>query len=463
MSLADELESIVGKQWIVRGEEVSLFGVDGFTAFRGEPSAVVLPGNEDEAVAVIKTLIKNKKKIIVRGSGTSLSGGSTPVDGEIVVGLSRLNKIEEYHGNEVIVGPGIANIMVSKNAPPYLFYAPDPASYSVSSIGGNISHDSGGIHVVKYGPTFNSVLGLKVILPNGEVEDLLFHETAMNPVSIFIGAEGTLGGILKARLKLFPKPESRVSLVATFDSLRNAGKAVVEIFKRGVIPSALEMMDRNIIFAIEKSRYKAGLPNSEGLLLIELDGEKIQVEMEAKVTMDAIAASSGKIVDPRGKINQFWNARKGAFPSMGSISPSYITLDCTVPRSMLPEALESIQKISKERNIFIANVFHAGDGNLHPLIPYNPQDKESLIKALKVGEEISKIAISMGGVPSGEHGIGIEKLRMEEYYYNKVEINVMRRIKEAFDPENLFNPWKIFLPNKLPREDQVLKVMWEWE
>ncbi|BBG27461.1 FAD-binding oxidoreductase [Sulfuracidifex tepidarius] len=463
MTLEKELKEIVGDKWVMAGEESSLFSIDGFTAYRGNPSMVVLPGNEEETVRVVRSIIKHGEKIIFRGSGTSLSGGSIPVDGEIVVGLSRLNRIEEYRGNEVIVGPGIANIMLTKNAPPHLFYAPDPASYSVSSIGGNISHDSGGIHVIKYGPTFNSVLGVKTILPDGNVEDLLFHNGQLNPSSIFIGAEGTLGAIVKARLKLFPKPESRVSVFATFNTVIDAGKAVVEVFRRGIIPSALELMDRNIIYAIERSRYKADLPDVSAMLLVELDGSTSQVTEEKAVTESAIEANNGKVIDPKGKENQFWNARKGAFPSMGAISPAYITLDCTVPRSALPRALESIEKISKEEKVFIANVFHAGDGNLHPLIPYDPNVKESLLNALKVGEKISKIAITMGGVPSGEHGIGIEKIRIEEIYYNEEEIAVIKRIKQTFDPNNLFNPWKIFRPVRLPKQDEVLKVMWEWE
>ncbi len=463
MSLKEELKEIVGEKWVITGEESSLFSVDGFTAYKGDPSMVVLPGNEEEAVKVVRSIVKRGEKVIFRGSGTSLSGGSIPVDGEIVVGLSRLNRIEEYKGNEVIVGPGIANIMVTKNAPPHLFYAPDPASYSVSSIGGNISHDSGGIHVVKYGPTFNSVLGVKVILPDGDVEDLLFHNGQLNPMSIFIGAEGTLGAVIKARLKLFPKPESRVSVFATFDSVTDAGKAVVEIFRKGVVPSALELMDRNIIRAIESSRYKADLPNVSAMLLVELDGSIPQVKEEKEVVKGAIEDNSGRIIDAKGNEDEFWKARKGAFPSMGAISPAYVTLDCTVPRSKLPNALESIEKISREENVFIANVFHAGDGNLHPLIPYDPNNKESLLNALRVGEKISKIAITMGGVPSGEHGIGIEKISIEEMYYSEEEIAVMKRIKQTFDPNNLFNPWKIFRPKSLPRQDDVLKVMWEWE
>ncbi len=461
--MKEELIRVVGQKWVMEGEDTTLFSVDGFTAYRGNPSLVVLPGNEDEALSVVRIILRHERRIIFRGSGTSLSGGSIPVDGEIVVGLSRLNRIDEYRGNEVVVGPGIANVMVTKNAPAHLFYAPDPASYLVSSIGGNISHDSGGIHVVKYGPTFNSVLGIKVILPNGEMEDLMYQGGQMNPMGIFIGAEGTLGAVVKARLKLFPKPESRVSIFAVFDEVTDAGKAVVEIFRRGVIPSALEMMDRNIINVIERSRYKAMLPDVEALLLIEVDGSAPETREEEKVIKDVISSFGGKVIDASGKENSFWNARKGAFPSMGSISPAYITLDCTVPRSALPGILESIKKISEEEGIFIANVFHVGDGNLHPLIPYDPKVKESLIRALKTGEKISKVALSMGGVPSGEHGIGIEKPKIEEMYYTKDEIEVMKRVKQSFDPRNVLNPWKIFRPTKLPREDQVLKVMWEWE
>lgn len=458
MQLIDELKQIVGEEWVISSDEKRLYGFDGLSAVKGEPELVVLPGSEDEVVKVIRLLISRRKKVIVRGSGTSLSGATVPLNGdEVVVGLSRINKVYSIEGLEIEVGPGIVNAMVTKNAPPHLFYAPDPASYQVSSIGGNISHDSGGIHVVKYGPTYNSVIRLKVILPNGEVEEFK-PSPFLNPSSIFIGAEGTLGAILRARLRLFVRPKERKTVIASFNSLRDAANAIVEIFRSGVIPSTLEMMDRYSIIAIEKSRYKAGLPESEALLLIELDGSQV-AEEENRVKY-VISNNRGEIINTKDE-SKYWNARKGAFPAMGTISPAYITLDCNVLRSNLAETLEKIREISKKYNVYIANVFHAGDGNLHPLISYNPEDFDSFYRAVKASDEIEKLVLNNGGVPSGEHGIGIEKVKYLEVYYDEISLDVMKRLKMTFDPEGLFNPCKMFGNCKVSSRE--LKVLWEWD
>lgn len=458
MQLIDELKQIVGEEWVISSDEKRLYGFDGLSAVKGEPELVILPGSEDEVVKVIRLLISRRKKVIVRGSGTSLSGATVPLNGdEVVVGLSRINKVYSIEGLEIEVGPGIVNAMVTKNAPPHLFYAPDPASYQVSSIGGNISHDSGGIHVVKYGPTYNSVIRLKVILPNGEVEEFK-PSPFLNPSSIFIGAEGTLGAILRARLRLFVRPKERKTVIASFNSLRDAANAIVEIFRSGVIPSALEMMDRYSIIAIEKSRYKAGLPESEALLLIELDGSQV-AEEESRVKY-VISNNRGEIINTKDE-SKYWNARKGAFPAMGTISPAYITLDCNVLRSNLAETLEKIREISKKYNVYIANVFHAGDGNLHPLISYNPEDFDSFYRAVRASDEIEKLVLNNGGVPSGEHGIGIEKVKYLEVYYDEISLDVMKRLKMTFDPEGLFNPCKMFGNCKVSSRE--LKVLWEWD
>ncbi|BFH72696.1 FAD-linked oxidase C-terminal domain-containing protein [Sulfurisphaera javensis] len=455
-----KLKEIVGDNWVITSDEKRLYGFDGLTAIKKEPKAVILPGNEEEAIKVIRELIRNKEKIIIRGSGTSLSGATVPIEGdEYIVSLTRLNKIYSQKGLEIEVGPGIVNAMVTKNAPPHLFYAPDPASFQVSSIGGNISHDSGGIHVVKYGPTFNSVISIKVILPNGEVEEFS-PSPYFNLSSIFIGAEGTLGGVLRARLRLFPKPKVKKTVVGIFNSIKDSANTIVDIFRQGVIPSALELMDRNAIRAIEKSRYKAGLPDVEAILLIELDGHEEQVKEEENRVKTAIANNDGEEITTTDD-SRFWNARKGAFPAMGSISPAYITLDCNVLRSDLPDVLEKISQIAEKYKVYIANVFHAGDGNLHPLISYYPDDFESFLRAVKASDEIEKYVIEKGGVPSGEHGIGIEKIKYLSVYYNETELNVLKRIKRTFDPDNLFNPCKMFGGCK--EESRELKVLWEWD
>jgi len=459
MRLEEHLRKIVGEPWVISGKERKLYAYDGFTAVEGDPELVVLPGNEEEAVKVIRLLLERGVKFIVRGSGTSLSGATVPVGGEVIVGLSRLNRVHSLEGYEMEVGPGIANVMVTKNAPPHLFYAPDPSSYVVSSIGGNISHDSGGVHVVKYGTTFNSVISLRVVLSNGEVEDLSYGPF-LSALPIFVGSEGTLGIILRVRLRLYPRPKTRRSLFAVFPDVRSAGEAVVGIFKRGVIPSALEMMDRNSIKVVEMSRYRAGIPDVGALLLIELDGDEEEVEEQEEIVNGVLTDTGGArlSVADEGKV---WNARKGAFPAMGVISPAYLTLDCNVPRRALPEVLEEVSRIAKRRGVFIANVFHAGDGNLHPLIPYDPSSPESLFRAIQASNEIVKEALRVGGVPSGEHGIGIEKVKFMGLYHGEAEMRVMRRIKDSFDSRGLMNPCKLL--GGCEPKTEVTRWLWEWD
>ncbi len=455
--MIEELRKIVGDKWVIEGGEKLLYSFDGFTAVSGEPSAVVLPGSEEEAIEVFRFLFSRKVKVVVRGSGTSLSGATIPLNGEVVVAMTRLNKVYSLEGYEIEVGPGIANAMVTKSAPPDLFYAPDPSSYVVSSIGGNVSHDSGGMRVVKYGPTFNSVLSLKVILTNGEVEEFV-PSPFFNPTSIFVGAEGTLGAILRARLKLLPKPRARKTIVGVFQTVEEASRTVVGIFKAGVIPSALEMMDRNSVQIVEKSRYRAGLPIAY-VLLIELDED---VEENTNRVVKVIRENGGEFFEPEDA-TPYWNARKGAFPAMGVVSKAYLTLDCNVPRGKLPNILSKIEEISRTQGITIANVFHAGDGNLHPLIPFDPDDKPSLRKAIEVGTAITELAISMGGVPSGEHGVGTEKVKFLERYYSRVDLEVMERIRRTFDPEGLLNPCKSFLKEKCKPSNEVVRWLWEWD
>ncbi len=458
--MEEEIRKIVGDRWVITNDEKMLYSFDGFTAVSGNPSMVILPGNEEEAIEVFRFLISKERKFIVRGSGTSLSGATVALNGEVIVSMSRLNKIYGIQGLEIEVGPGIANIMVTRNSPQDLFYAPDPSSYVVSSIGGNISHDSGGIHVIKYGPTFNSVVSVKVILPNGKVE--YFNSSPFfNPTSIFIGAEGTLGAVLRARLRLFPKPEIRKTIIGIFPTVEKASKAVINIFKSGVIPSALEMMDKYSVEVIEKSKYRAGLPIAN-ILLIELDGNEKDVNEEFEKIISVIKNLEGDYIVPDDD-SKYWNARKGAFPAMGVISPAYLTLDCNVPRRDLPEIMNRVEKISRETGVMIANVFHAGDGNLHPLIPYDPEDKDSLKRAIEAGSRITELAIIMGGVPSGEHGIGIEKVKFLEKYYSQTDMKVMDRLRKTFDSQGLLNPCKSIIRNKCNPENEIVKWLWEWD
>ncbi|MCQ4448212.1 MAG: FAD-binding protein [Sulfolobales archaeon] len=462
MSLLRELQEIVGKEWVISGEAATLYSHDAFLLHKGSPSLVVLPGSEEEAIRVVRLLLKRKERFIVRGSGTSLSGASTPLDDEVVVSLARLNRVHSVEGFEVEVGPGIANFSVSKSLPTHLFYAPDPSSYQVSSIGGNLSHDSGGIRVVKYGPTYNSVLGLRVLLPDGSVEEIR-TSPLLNHKSIFVGAEGTLGVILRARLRTFRRPETTKTLAALFDSLEKASRAIVEIFNRGVNPSGLELMDRYSIRAVERSRFRAGIPETEALLLIELEGIPEEIRRDERVVLQVLEELEAEVIVPKDKEEEsrLWAARRGAFPAMAYIFPAYITLDCNVLRRDLSEALLKIREIARKHGVYIANVFHAGDGNLHPLIPFDPNNRESMERAVAAGVEVEKVVIELGGVPSGEHGIGIEKVGFMRRYYTEDELKVFRRIKEAFDPDYLMNPCKLVRREDCRPASEVLTKLWE--
>jgi glycolate oxidase len=463
--LVKDISSIVGEKWIIWNEDKELYSYDAFTLIKGEPSLVILPGNEEEAIKVIRYLLSKNIKFTIRGSGTSLSGATVPTQGEVVVVMTRLNRIYEVKGMEITVGPGIANIMVTKNSPPWLFYAPDPSSYVVSSIGGNISHDSGGIHALKYGTTVNNVVALRVLLPDGNVEDI-GRVPFLDPTPIFIGAEGTLGAILRVTLRLVPKPFESKTIMGVFPDIRSAANAVVDTFKAGIMPAAMEMMDRNSIYVVEKSKYKANYPDAGAILIIEIDGFGVDEYIEKE--KEVILHNQGYYILPRTEeeVQRIWRGRKGAFPAMGVLSSAYITLDCNVPRSKLPEVLSKIYEIGERRGLFIANVFHAGDGNLHPLIAYDPSKRESVINALEASAEIVRIALENGGVISGEHGIGIEKVRFMEYYYSQDDILQMRKIKEIFDPKKLLNPCK-FLPTleECKANDEYLRILYStpWE
>ncbi|MEM4139130.1 MAG: FAD-linked oxidase C-terminal domain-containing protein, partial [Sulfolobaceae archaeon] len=285
-------------------------------------------------------------------------------------------------------------------------------------------------------------VALRVLTLDGKVEDL-GRIPFLDPMPIFIGAEGTLGVILRATLRLTPKPIKSLTIMGVFPDVKSAAKAVVDTFRVGIIPAAMEMMDRNSIYVVERSRYKANYPDAGAILIIEIDGFGAEEYLE--IEKEVIRENNGYFIIPKSaeEIERIWRGRKGAFPAMGVISPAYITLDCNVPRTSLPYVLSKIYEIGERRKLFIANVFHAGDGNLHPLIAYDPDNKESVLNALEASAEIVKISLEVGGVISGEHGVGIEKVRFMEYYYNRDEIEQMRRIKEVFDPKGLLNPCKL--------------------
>ncbi|MBP1358302.1 MAG: FAD-binding protein [Sulfolobus sp.] len=448
-------KQIVGNEWVIDDETKKVYSYDGFVALKVEPSLVILPGSDEEVIELVKEFYERGIRYVVRGSGTSISGATIPTQNEVIIALTRLNKIYSYDGIEITVGPGLANFMINKTLKGSLFYAPDPSSFVVSSIGGNISHDSGGMHIPKYGTTFDSVIKLKVLLPDGTVEETR-GTNFLDPTSIFVGAEGTLGVILRATLRLYPKPEKKTTIMATFNSVRNAAMAVINVYRNGVTPAAMEFLDKYSIIAIENTQYKAGYPIVDALLLIELDGYSENVEEEKKVVIKTIKELGGDVYIPSNEKEEakLWWGRKGAFPSMAYYSPAYLTLDANVPRSTLPEILSFIYEVSKKYNVPVANSFHAADGTLHPLIGFHPDNRDEILRAMKAAEEITTYALSQGGVPSGEHGIGIEKMKFFKKYYTEDDISIMRRLRNTFDEKKLLNRCK-FIPATKDEECKI--------
>ncbi len=426
---------------------------DALTAFRAKPKAVVLPESQREVIDTVRLCHETGVPFVARGSGTSLSGGSLPVEDGVVIGLNRLNRILKIDPKEriALVEPGVVNLDVSHAAAPYgLYYAPDPSSQSICTIGGNVAFNSGGAHCLKYGMTSNHVLGLKVVLADGEVVEFggeSLEGVGPDLIGLFVGSEGLFGIALEITLRLLPKPETYRTVLAAYDSLEKAGNAVAQVVASGLLPGAMEIMDSLAIEAAEAA-VNAGYPrDAAALLIVELEGEADQVETEFKA-LEAVIADSGayeirtaQSTEERARI---WNGRKGAFSAVGRLSPDYIVQDGVVPRSTLGQALAEIEALSKQYDIRVANVFHAGDGNLHPLILYNGNEEGALERAEALAADILKSCIRLGGSITGEHGVGVEKRDYLPEMFNETDMIVMKTIRQAIDPKEIANPGKMF-------------------
>lgn len=430
---------------------------DALTAFRARPRAVVLPETQQEVVETVRLCHQFQVPFVARGSGTSLSGGSLPVEDGLVIALNRLNHILRLDPQErlAVVEPGVINLNVSKAAAPYgLYYAPDPSSQSVCTIGGNISFNSGGAHCLKYGMTSNHVLGIKAVLPDGEMVELggeSVETVGPDLLGLFVGAEGLFGVALEITLRLLPKPEKYRTVLAAYESLAHAGEAVAQVVASGLLPGAIEMMDKLAIKAAET--VNAGYPDAAAILIVELEGEAVQVEAEFAHLMQVIETSGATEVrvaqneDQRARI---WKGRKGAFSAVGRLSPDYIVQDGVVPRTKLGQALGEIERLSKQYDIRVANVFHAGDGNLHPLILYDGRISGSLERAEQLAGEILNLCIQLGGSITGEHGVGMEKRAYMPRLFSETDLDTMWRIRQAIDPLQLSNPGKMFPGGEAP-------------
>jgi glycolate oxidase len=401
---------------------------------------------------------------VARGSGTSLSGGSLPVEDGLLITLNRLNRILRLDPVQrlAVVEPGVVNLDVSKAAAPYgLYYAPDPSSQQVCTIGGNIAFNSGGAHCLKYGMTSNHVLAIKAVLADGEVVTLggdSLEGVGPDLVGLFVGSEGLFGVALEITLRLLPKPEKFETVLAAYDSIEKAGEAVARVVASGLLPGAMEIMDRLAIQAAEAAVHANYPAGAEALLIVELDGEARQVAAEFEQLQAVIAGTGAFAVvvaqDPADRA-RIWKGRKSAFSAVGRLSPDFIVQDGVVPRSRLGAALGEIKRLSEQYGVRVANVFHAGDGNLHPLILYDGREAGAYERAEELAAEIIHLCIRLGGSITGEHGVGMEKRDFLDDMYAPNDMEAMRRLRRAMDPHLIANPGKMFPSGEAPALRQV--------
>jgi glycolate oxidase len=461
-TLARRAHIVGAMRGIVSGEgvideldELAPYESDALTAYAQRPLLVVLPENTAQIAAILRWCNEHEVKVVPRGAGTSLSGGALPVEDGVLLGLSRLRRILDidYDNRTAVVQPGVTNLAVSQAvAARGFYYAPDPSSQIACTIGGNVAENSGGVHCLKYGMTAHNVLGLKMVLMNGEVIELGgkgLDAPGYDLLGLAVGSEGLLGVVSEVTLRLLVKPQAAQAVLLGFAAVESAAQCVADVIAHGIIPAGMEMMDRPAIHAAEDF-LSAGYPRDvDALLIVEVDGppEECRHLMEL---VTGIAARNGattvRVSTSEEERLRFWAGRKAAFPAIGRISPDYYCIDGTIPRRCLPEMLTRMAGMSQRHGLRVANVFHAGDGNLHPLILYDANVPGELDRAEAFAAEILRTCVAMGGVLTGEHGVGVEKRDLMGAMFNEVDLAHQERIKAAFDPAMLLNPGKVF-PN----------------
>jgi len=449
----NEFRSILGdKALIVEREQLQTYECDALTNFRIVPGAVLLPTSTEQVQSILRICSREKIPFVARGSGTGLSGGALPSEKGIVISLARMNRIlhVDIPNGRMIVEPGVINAAVTQrvSAQGY-FYAPDPSSQQVCSIGGNVAENSGGAHCLKYGFTTTHVIGLEVVMPDGALVHMgssTLDAAGYDLAGVFVGSEGTLGIATKVILRIVKRPEVIKTLLAAFNSTNEAGSAVSEIIAAGVLPAAIEMMDNLAIQAAEAAVH-ANYPNCGGLLLVELDGpnaEVVDLMEKVKAICNACGASEIRLAHSETERMLVWKGRKAAFAAMGRISPNYIVQDGVIPRTALPRVLSDIEKMSAEAGLRVANVFHAGDGNLHPLVLYDRRITGQEHAAEALAFDIVKLCVAAGGSITGEHGVGREKREFMSVMFAEPDLQTMQRVRCAFDPDGISNPEKVF-------------------
>jgi glycolate oxidase len=454
LTIADDLRALVpGEGVIVDEDERRAYESDGLTAYRALPLIVVLPQTVDQVANVLKYCKEHGVKVVPRGAGTSLSGGALPLEDGILLGMGKFNKVLEvdYDNRCARVQPGVTNLAITKAVEEDgFYYAPDPSSQIACTIGGNVAENSGGVHSLKYGLTTNNVLGVEMVTIDGEILRIggkHLDAEGYDLLGLMIGSEGLLGVITEVTVRLLPKPETQRALLIGFPSSEAGGNCVARVIASGIIPGGMEMMDRPAITAAEDFIH-AGYPaDCEALLIVELDGPEAEVNHlieEVRQIAEDLGASSLRISQSEEERAMFWAGRKAAFPAVGRLSPDYYCMDGTIPRNQLPHVLSEMTKMSKHYGLGVANVFHAGDGNLHPLIMYDANNPGELEKAEDFGSDILRLCVKVGGVLTGEHGVGVEKRDLMLTMFTEDDLKQQMRVKCAFDPDGLLNPGKVF-------------------
>jgi glycolate oxidase len=448
------LRTIVPGEGVIDGErEMRPYESDGLTAYRQLPMVVVLPETTQQVAEVLRYCHDEGIKVVPRGAGTSLSGGALPLADGVLLGMAKFNRIRDidFENRVVVAEPGVTNLAVS-NAVAHagFYYAPDPSSQIACTIGGNVAENSGGVHCLKYGMTTNNVLGCEIVLITGEVLRLggkHLDASGYDLLGVITGSEGLLGVVTEVTVRILKKPETARALLVGFPSSEDAGECVSRIIGAGIIPGGMEIMDGPAIAAVEQFVH-AGYPlDVEALLIVELDGPAPEVdhliERVEKIAREcqAVSCKASRNEDER---LLFWAGRKAAFPAVGRISPDYYCMDGTIPRAQLPRVLKRIRELSEKYGLRVANVFHAGDGNLHPLILYDANVPGELEKTEDFGAEILKLCVEVGGVLTGEHGVGVEKRDLMPVMFSEIDLNQQQRLKCAFDAKGLLNPGKVF-------------------
>jgi glycolate oxidase len=444
---------VPGEGVIATEREMKPFETDGLTAYHQLPLVVVLPETTEQVAQVLSYCHAEGIKVVPRGAGTSLSGGALPLEDGVLLGMAKFNRVKDIdlENRVAVVEPGVTNLAVSVAvASDGFYYAPDPSSQIACTIGGNVAENSGGVHCLKYGMTTNNVLGCEIVLITGEVLRIggkHLDSEGYDLLGLIVGSEGLLGVVTEVTVRLLKKPETARAVLVGFPSSEDAGECVSQIIGAGIIPGGMEMMDKPAIHAVEEFVH-AGYPlDVEALLIVELDGPAAEVdhliERVEKIARDCRAVSVQVSTSEQERL-LFWAGRKAAFAAVGRISPDYYCMDGTIPRAKLPLVLKRMKDLSEKYKLGVANVFHAGDGNLHPLILYDSNKPGELDRAEAFGSDILRLCVEVGGVLTGEHGVGVEKRDLMPVMFSEIDLAAQQRVKCAFDAKGLLNPGKVF-------------------